>query len=220
MQEKIQREFSTVVILGDVLLNSRLWQNHYQGQAWPHDVVRGYLQFRTRGANLVQRLAPADSVHVTAWESVAKKSKEDPGYLPEFLGVLEAAAADFRAGLLFDLKAQLQADVFGDFMEQAQTLLHAGLVIPAASLAGAVLEDTLRKLCEKHSVAIPEKSTIEKLSTALVKAGVYNVGIQKTVTAYAHTRNTADHGKFGDVDARDVGLMVQWLIGFIGQQLG
>ncbi len=223
MQEKIQREFSTVVGLGLGLLNSSDWQEYdvNTDDEWPHDVVRQYLQFKTRAANLIERLATSGAAHTDAWERVADQDDGagDPGYLPEFLGVLEAAAADFRAGLLFDLKAQLQADVFGDFIEQAQALLDAGLVIPAASLAGAVLEDTLRKLCEKHAVAIPEKPGIEILNTTLVKAGVYNVGIQKTVTAYAHTRNSADHGKFDDVDARAVDLMVQWLRGFIGQYL-
>lgn len=222
MQEKIQREFSAVIGLGVGLLNSSDWQDYDTGDAEiDHYVVRQYLQFRTRAANLIERLATSGFAHAEAWGRVAKKERDsDPSYLPEFLGVIEAAAADFQAGLLFDLKAQLQADVFGDFIEQAQALLDAGLVVPAASLAGAVLEDTLRKLCEKHSVAIPEKSNIEKLNTALVKAVVYNVGVQKTVTAYAHTRNSADHGKFDDVNAQAVDLMVQWLRGFVGQHLG
>ncbi len=225
MQEKIQGEFSAVIGLGLGLLKSRAWQDYHLVKSYDlvqsPNVVRQYLQFKTRAANLIERLATSGAAHAEAWEGVDKgDSDSDLRHLPEFLGVLEAAAADFQAGLLFDLKAQLQADVFGDFIDQAQALLDAGLVIPAASLAGAVLEDTLHKMCEKHNVAIPEKPSIEKLNTALVKAGVYNVGVQKTVTAHADTRNNADHGRFDDVDARAVSLMVQWLRGFISQRLG
>jgi hypothetical protein len=54
---------------------------------------------------------------------------------------LEAAKADCEDGLLFNLKALVQAEILGDFLDQARVLFDAGYYVPAASLAGAVLID-------------------------------------------------------------------------------
>jgi len=85
-------------------------------------------------------------------------------YLAHCFGVLVAAEHDFEEGLLFDLRSLIAAEAIGDFIQQAEYLLSAGYYVPAASLAGAVLEDMLLKLCEKRGVALPEVTKIDRLN--------------------------------------------------------
>lgn len=104
------------------------------------------------------------------------------------LGVLRAAKDDYEHGYLFETRALIQAEVFDDFLEQAEYLLREGYFQPAAVLAGGVLEDGLRKLCQHKCIQLPAKTTIEPMNIELVKAGIYNVFTQKQITSLADLR--------------------------------
>jgi hypothetical protein len=139
--------------------------------------------------------------------------------MPHCLGVVEAAKRDFESGLLFEMRALLTAEVLGDFIEQAEALLAAKFHVPAASLIGAVLEDALRKLCEKHGITIPATTKIDRLNADLAKADVYDKLIQKRITALADIRNNADHGHFDKFKHEDVEDMVKWVRNFTADYL-
>lgn len=64
--------------------------------------------------------------------------------------------------MLFDVRSFVVAERFVDFLRSAKHLLENGFYILAASLAGAVLEDGLRKLCAKNSITVPEKTKIDQ----------------------------------------------------------
>jgi len=66
------------------------------------------------------------------------------------LAVLKAAEADYKGGYLFDTQRAITADVFDDFLEQAAYFLRENYFQVAAVVAGAVLEDTLRRLCTRE----------------------------------------------------------------------
>jgi len=172
-----------------------------------------YFRFRTEAMNLIRRACGPDSDHYRELTRLAEaeKSATNPWYFVHCLGILEAAQRDFDAGLLFDLRALIAADILGDFIEQAEQLLAADYHVPAASLAGAVLEDLLRKLCEKHRVPVPASTKIDRLNADLAKAGVYDKLVQKRITALADIRNNADHGHFNKFRPEDVEDMVKWV---------
>ena len=126
---------------------------------------------------------------------------------------------DFSEDFLFDMWAMVRADLLGSFIEQAETLLNEGYYVPAASLTGAVLEDTLRKMCEQQNISYPEKTKIDLLNNLLAKAGVYNKLTQKEITAKADIRNNADHGKFNQFTESNVKDMVIWVQKFTSEHL-
>ena len=84
---------------------------------------------------------------------------------------------------------------------------------------GAVLEDTLRKLCANNGISVPEKTKIDRLNAELAKAGVYNKLVQKRITALADIRNNADHGHFDEFTEDDVEDMVKWVRKFTADHL-
>lgn len=179
-------------------------------------------QGRNRGnVQQTRRGGPSDSGR--GWLKRLAESKETANvsyFFPPCLGVLEAAQRDFAAGALFDMRALISAEILGDFVEQAEALLEAGYWHPAASLSGAVLEDTLRKLCAKRGVPVPDTTKIDRLNADLAKAGVYDKLVQKRITALADIRNNADHGHFDKFTKEDVDDFVKWLRRFSADYLG
>ncbi len=67
-------------------------------------------------------------------------------------GILSAAREELAGGWLTTTKGLVSAEIFSDFLEMAQHLLEEGYKDPAAVMAGSVLEEHLRQLCQRHSL--------------------------------------------------------------------
>jgi hypothetical protein len=217
-QEKIKEKFEKLLAEGKKTFQECGWD----GKEWrkfPSHV--DYLRFRTESLNLIKRTCGEESEHYQQLRRLAedKRTSGNPFYYHQCYGVLEAAYSDFSEDFLFDIRAMVRADLLGSFIEQAEALLNEGYYVPAASLAGAVLEDTLRKVCDQQNIAYPEKTKIDTLNTLLAKAGAYNKLIQKEITAKADVRNNADHGKFDQFTESDVKDMVKWVQRFASEHL-
>ena len=94
----------------------------------------------------------------------------------------------------------------------------------AAFLAGAALEDVLRRLCDAHGIGYnPQRTTISNLQAALYQPSkqisVISGSENKQITAWGETRNNADHGRFGDITHTEVLTMVMGVRGFIDKHL-
>lgn len=90
-----------------------------------------------------------------------------------------------------------------------QYLLDQHYKDPAAVIAGTVLEEHVRRLCDKHVVSItdangaPRKAQV--LNQDLRQAGAYDKNDEKNVTAWFGLRNDAAHGqhaKYGEEQVR------------------
>ena len=120
------------------------------------------------------------------------------------IGILTAVREDAQDGMLVDVHTQITGAVFADFMEMAQHLYEEGFLIPAASLAGAVLEDGLRRLAAANGVTVRSKDDAGSLNQRLAEANVYERLEQKRVQTAIDVRNRADHGEFDKVEDADV----------------
>ncbi len=121
------------------------------------------------------------------------------------LGVLCAAKEDYEKGHLSDLKNQSLSKVSDNSLEEAECLLKSddtkmgpGL---ACILAGGVLENALRKLCEKHGVNPGnDHPTVDSMLNVLKKP----LGLSKArltqFKAHKDFRNLAAHGKLNKID--------------------
>ena len=90
----------------------------------------------------------------------------------------------------------------------------------AAFLAGAALEDALRRLCDAHSVNYdPQRTSISTLQATLYQAKVISRSDYKHITAWGETRNSADHGLFNKITHTNVLTMVMGVRGFIDRHL-
>jgi len=218
-EDKIEAKFTKLTTEGHHMLA----QCGYNGTFYRerHPPQDAYARFRTEAMNLIHRVCGSSSSHYQAIKALAesKDTAQSSYYYANCLGVLDAAHTDFKDGFLSELRLQVRADLLDDFLSQAEALLEQGFHIAAASLAGAVLEDTLRKLCDKHSMSYAAKTKIDALNSDLAKANVYDKLIQKEITAKADLRNNADHGHFAKIRAEDVADMVRWIRRFVTDYL-
>jgi len=110
-----------------------------------------------------------------------------------------------------DLRAVAVTELLGDLLDQAKRLNAEGYRVAAASLAGAVLEDALRRLCRARGLSIPAKTDIARLNAELAEAGAYDAPTQRRITALAEIRDRAHRGHPDKVRREDVEEMVKWV---------
>lgn len=125
------------------------------------------------------------------------------------LGVLQAALDDVEQGYLEPIKELAVAEVFSDLLDQADHLLENKYSTPAASLAGAVLENGLRSLATRKAITVRASDNLQSLNTKIADKGVYNRLRQKQVAVWIDVRNAADHGRFGDFTDEDVADLIK-----------
>lgn len=176
-------------------------------------------QWAVSAESLLAKVFGIDCAHTTAFR---KHVGEYIGFSDAFRaqGVLKAALDDLRGGHLFELRALIEADVFDDFLEQAEHLHSAGYHPAAAVIAGCVLEDALRRLSHKYSVKLSPKPKLDQMNADLAKAGAYSKLVQKRVTALADLRNKAAHGEWNDFNSSDVDEMIKGVRRFVEDHLG
>ena len=153
-------------------------------------------------------------IHYKQIEYVYTKNAGSSYDMPKCVGVFESAYEDFKSDLLEDTKTIITAEVFTDFIEQAEYLLSEGYEFPAAVLMRGILEDSLRTLCKKAQIILSDKPKIDWMNTELVKARIYNTNMQKQVTAWAGIGNSAAHMKIDEFSKIDVKNMISGIINF------
>jgi hypothetical protein len=123
-------------------------------------------------------------------------------------------------GSLLDV-AQVQAEAAEVNRDVGQKQIQLAV---AAFLAGAALEDVLRRLCDAHGVAYdPARTTIAKLQAGLYQPSksVEHISSSenKQITSWGDTRNKADHGKFSELTQTEVISIIMGTRAFIDKHL-
>jgi hypothetical protein len=175
---------------------------------------------QTSMAVALKRLAPKDSDYVTVADAMIKNHGIANNRINATLaGSLTALRNDYAAGYLKSITEIIHAEVFSDFLEMAEHLLNSGGYKDAAAvMVGGVLEEHLRKLCDKFSIPTTQNGKPKKLDSMnsdIAGAGVYSKLEQKSVTAWADLRNSAAHGEYTNYSKEQVVLMLQGVRDFI-----
>jgi len=146
------------------------------------------------------------------------------------IALLRATRDDLDRGFLESLSAQIEAKIGSDYLAQAGRLLKEGCsgeheYVPAAVLAGAVLERSLRTLCDAQTPKIltvkgnGEPMTMNPLIDELKKAGVFNELRAKELRSWADVRNAAAHGEFQKFNREQVERMLAGITSFLAEML-
>ena len=134
-------------------------------------------------------------------------------------GILKALKEDLELGYLTRVRDLVSAEIFTDFIEMAQYLLGNNYKDSAASLVGAVLENGLRQIAQKHTIEVKSGDDIGSLNTKLADKEVYNRLVQKQIQAWKAIRDSADHGKFSDYKSEDAKSMLEGVQRFLTENL-
>ena len=126
-------------------------------------------------------------------------------------GFIQYAQNDLLEGVSIERKAQI--DVVSDFLEQAQSLLNAKGVHPAAPtvIIGAALEEFLRNWVEDSQISLKgKKPSLDSYAKSLREDELITKQDLKDITSWAGLRNHAAHGEWDEVsDKKRVTLMLE-----------
>lgn len=180
-----------------------------------------YYHFRTS--------SPKISLHRSSLDTFQNLAN-NPGQLTFGISFLRSLREDIDRGFLQNLASEIESEITADYMGQAENLLKEGSPgkydhVPAAVLAGAVLEKSLKTICSQLSP--PEHINTQNgsplklnaLIDALKKRDVYNELTAKQLRAWADIRNQAAHGNFEEFTKDQVGSMVSGITNFLIQHL-
>ncbi|HOX96437.1 MAG TPA: hypothetical protein PLI45_03610 [Candidatus Woesebacteria bacterium] len=142
-----------------------------------------------------------------------------PSDVDHGIGILKALKEDLELGYLTRVRDLVSAEIFTNFISMAQYLLDNSYKDSAASLTGAVLENGLRQMAQKHSVEVKTGDDIGSLNTKLADKEIYNRLMQKQIQAWKAIRDSADHGKFDEYKAEDVKSMLEGVQRFLAENL-
>ncbi len=183
----------------------------------------------TRLGQIIRRLYGDKSQHFESYKSALATANfywlhcEYNDHLSRMVGVAKCIQHDLKTGLLVDFKALAQAEIFADFLEMGEYLLNGGYKDAAAVIIGSVLENGLRKLAERNGVPTVNDSgkqlTMDPLNSELGKREVYSKLHQKQITSWAHIRNKAAHGEFGEYNKEAVQMMLLYVQSFAAEYL-
>jgi hypothetical protein len=219
VDQKILTRLDELIEMGQKVLGSR--RQGQSGGPWhiSYDIIEDKQLAKQWGLsclNLIERVFKRNSVHFEKFNE-AFPNVDAVGTFLEAFGMLKAAKDDYEKGYLFEARVLIRAEVFDDLIDQAKHLLDGGYYQPAAVIAGAVLEDGLRELCQRRGITLPPKTTIDPMNVALAKDDAYSGLVQKRITALAAVRNSAAHGKWSEFTADDVKEMIGWVRTFMEQ---
>lgn len=215
VQDKIIERLDKAISAGSAVINSPGFNRTYADEGL-------YFAFKAHGLACLVDVLGANHSYTKSFEKMfveaGRRSEAEGGKR-----LLQTVREDFQAGYLHSVKELINAEVFSDFVEMAEYLLADGYKDPAAVLGGAVLEEHLRKLCEKNGISLTfldnKGDTRQKKASALnddlAKAGVYTKVQQKNVTGWQGIRNEAAHGNFSAYNSEEVRLMLSGITAFL-----
>ena len=189
-----------------------------------------YVQWKIQVITLLRQVYPS-GLFPKALDAKAESATNKASEFQFIVGIFGAAYEDFKNGLLDDLQLRIEGGVACDYLRQAELLMDDKedvdySYIPAAVLTGAVLEKSLRTLCDKQEPPIdvnnetgkPKKA--QRMLDDLKKVGVFTPVEAKQVEAWLAIRNSAAHGKDDEFTRSDVASMIRGVTDFLAKHIG
>ncbi|OGR41685.1 MAG: hypothetical protein A2X35_12475 [Elusimicrobia bacterium GWA2_61_42] len=177
-----------------------------------------YSRWKKECLQLVKRAWGPQSRYYTELAAVESDyaSRAPGSVFSFFLNTLKTAYGDLQSvPAPAASRATRAAGLTEDFLVRAEGMVGKGHYISAATLAGAVLEDVLRRLAEVRGVFCPENATLENVNDKLLEAGVYDAAWHKETALRISLRRTAELCYTEKLNAANVSSMISWLRGFI-----
>lgn len=187
----------------------------------------GFDELRTNFLSVLQIMSGNSSYLTSVMEKI-RALQNTPGGVDALIGTIKGIKSDYENGMFINLAEIIEAEMAADYLGQVEQLLSEGQSgkfdhVPAAVLLGAILEDSLRRLCTRQSPPIADlksdgsPKTLNPLIDDLKKAGLYNELRAKQLRTFAEIRNHAAHGRFSDFSRSDVEQMIKGISNFLAE---
>lgn len=194
---------------------------HYDLAKWPE-----FVEWRTSCTAVLDQAVPASSLLRKTVDSFQELTNE-PSKVQFAVSFLRSVKKEVESGSLDSLSLQVEVEVVADYLTQAEGILKdvggESTHVPAAVLAGASLERSLRTLCVQLSPPEPILNGndaplgMSALVDALKRRAVVNELQAKQLRAWAAIRNSAAHGNFEEFTRHQVEQMLDGVTAFIAK---
>ena len=215
MDQVILERLSNVLTKGQALISGHVTLTDFG----PGIEQGPFMSWHSQSLVLLRTIFGTSHTYVESFETATKFDGipwATPYYVEAGIGVLQAVSEDISNGWTWSFKERVHAEVFDDFLEMANSLLSDGYKDAAATIAGGVLEEHLRKLCQKNAISIekqggrtPNLKTLAVLNDELHKSGVCNQSEWRSVQVWIDHRNSAAHGHFTDYEQKQIQNMIE-----------
>lgn len=212
MHDEIASRFAALIQQGTQLVNSLPRDDEaYQGY-WVSDaLIPAYQGWLSSSANLIRTVAPASNHFATQCDALMSHKELNTGIpshvVRKMYGLLTSAKEEWARGLLRGIQYIIAGAAFDEFLDHAELYHKANKKTEASVLASAVLEDTVKKVAEKHGVSF-KGLALESIIDELVKTGILTSVKAKRIKGCAGVRNHALHAEWDRFDIRDVGELI------------
>jgi hypothetical protein len=230
LKEKYLKRFDQLIAEGEDIKKTKWEIKRTKPMKTTYHVDNSlFATWKVKIVSLFQNVIPLKNQHIEVVKgfNTIKNTYSNHLFMIDFLkGIYD----DYEQGFLDDLTSQIEAEISYDYMSQAGVLLAGestdNSYIPAAVLAGAVLEKSLRSLCERQEPAIGTKKsngqnkTITPLIEELKTAGVINQPKARQLQTWADIRNAAAHGENERFKRDEVEAMINGINNFLADYMG
>lgn len=193
----------------------------------PESGIRYEVKLQSLKTNFINLLQALSSKQHSFGDLIKRVNSLDAA---ELHGTILGLKSDYENGMLRSVAEMIEANIVADYLTQAEQLLKVNKRgqynhVPAAVLAGAVLEDGLRRLCARQSppIAVRKPGGSYKMLNALIddlkSAELFNELKAKQLRAWVDIRNAAAHGQFDDFTRSDVEQMLAGIQNFLADYL-
>lgn len=213
-------------LLDELQTKYRESQSPYVG---PYDepiLIAEIEESKSNIVSLLDPILPKDHAHREWMKELLKPEDFSQGldyYQNRFMwlfGRLNGLRKDFEGGMLGDLSLHMEQQVASEYLDQASLLLREVEAnnrshIPAAAIAGAVLERFLHNVCSVHSIDTSRRDGISSLTDKLTE--YLSEEEKQSLEGWRSIRNHVSHGRFDEVSKEDVENMLTRMWSFIDQ---
>ncbi|SKC42519.1 HEPN domain-containing protein [Ohtaekwangia koreensis] len=215
--EDIKKRVDELITIAGQVLNTKR-----SSDFGSHVSSEQFNEFRAASLSFLKSTFGTDHPFYAEFNKQAKKAS--PYDTEEGRGILKAVKREIDGGWLSTVKGLISAEIFSDFLEMAEYLLKESYKDPAAVMIGSVLEEHIRQLCLRNSIAIetikdgkPNPKKADLMNSELASASIYNKLDQKSITSWLDLRNKAAHGQYSEYTKEQVELMYQGVTNFISR---
>lgn len=186
LRDKIEQLIARASGISDVPFGDRTEEWKANGEAWVTEAVNAvelavpdYINaYRRRMVTASQFLIPL------------------PERVPVIASLLRSLLGDIDAGLVGTFKTKVQAETFDNFLDHAVAHRHRGRKDQAAVIAGAVFEDTVRKIHADKIGGVTTGKRLDGLITDLTQKGVITQEQSRQARTAAFVRTKASHAEW------------------------
>jgi uncharacterized protein (DUF2164 family) len=218
-RDRLLKRVDELLEQGEGVLATRKWSSYGHREFIDSGKIKG---FRTAVLSFIERVYGNAHTHYKEFD------KAVDGFYPSDVemgvSIVKSVRDEIAGDWLFSIKGLITAEVFADFIDMASYLLTQGFKDAAAVIAGSVLEEHLRQLCQTNNIDTtitaggdvkPKKA--DRLNADLAASDIYSKLDQKAVTMWLDLRNKAAHGQYSEYNIEQVRTMVSGITEFIAR---